>query len=297
MKGQHAIEQFILYLATERGLSVAYQLAVRQSLEQFLQWSEHVKRAWQHHTTDDLAGWLTQLRAQGRKGSTVRVMQVHLKVFYRYAAQRRWLTTDPAMALVTPRAETRLPETLSEDTVRQLIESIQPDSVLGMRDRAMVELFYASGLRLAELARAQLPHLDLDTQVLRVTGKGGKTRLVPVGGAALEAIIRYLDDSRPQLVKAGRTDATLFLSIRGRALSAERLREIVKQRAAAAGIGQNLYPHLLRHSFATHLLQNGADLRIIQELLGHADIATTQIYTHVDEARLKQVHQRYHPRG
>jgi len=297
MKGQHAIEQFILYLATERGLSVAYQLAVRQSLEQFLQWSEHVKRAWQHHTTEDLAGWLTQLRAQGRQGSTVRVMQVHLKVFYRYAAQRRWLTTDPAMALVTPRAETRLPETLSEDTVRQLIESIQPDSVLGMRDRAMVELFYASGLRLAELARAQLPHLDLDTQVLRVTGKGGKTRLVPVGGAALEAIIRYLDDSRPQLVKAGRTDATLFLSIRGRALSAERLREIVKQRAAAAGIGQNLYPHLLRHSFATHLLQNGADLRIIQELLGHADIATTQIYTHVDEARLKQVHQRYHPRG
>jgi integrase/recombinase XerD len=160
----------------------------------------------------------------------------------------------------------------------------------------MLELFYASGLRLAEICSVRLETLDLDDGFLRVTGKGKKTRLVPVGGRARAAIADYHANERPKLVKR-RTSSQIFLSVRGGPLSPDRVRQIVKQRAKLAGIEQNIYPHLLRHSFATHLLQNGADLRVIQELLGHADIATTQIYTHVDDQRLKRVHQQFHPRA
>jgi len=167
---------------------------------------------------------------------------------------------------------------------------------LGMRDSAILELFYASGLRLSELGLLTLDKIDLDDGFVRVTGKGNKTRLVPVGKRAVDAIQLYLTRERPSLVKA-KTKSHVFISVRGGALSSERLREIVKQRAKNAGIETKMYPHLLRHSFATHLLQNGADLRVIQEMLGHADISTTQIYTHVEQKQLKQAHASFHPRG
>ena len=160
----------------------------------------------------------------------------------------------------------------------------------------MLELFYASGLRLAELCSARLENLDRDEHFIRVTGKGNKTRIVPVGRTAEEMLDRYLAGERKELVKK-RSGSHIFLSVRGGKLSPDRVRQVVKERAAMAGIEQNVYPHLLRHSFATHLLEGGANLRVIQELLGHADISTTQIYTHVDGARLKAVHKRFHPRG
>jgi integrase/recombinase XerD len=192
--------------------------------------------------------------------------------------------------------ERYLPETLNEAQMEQFLESIPTEQPLGLRDRAIIELLYASGLRISELTNARLEHLCLEEHVIRVTGKGNKTRLVPVGAKARSAIEAYLNKERPLHVKR-RTGSELFLSIRGGKLTTARCWQIVKTRARHAGLEENVYPHLLRHSFATHLLGNGADLRLIQEMLGHADISTTQVYTHVDKDRLKSVHHKYHPRG
>jgi integrase/recombinase XerD len=185
---------------------------------------------------------------------------------------------------------------LNEQDVRRFIESINGTKLLDRRDRAMLELFYASGLRLSELLDARLENLSMEEGWIRVTGKGAKTRLIPVGSAAREAIAAYLEHARPALVKA-KSSSHIFLSIRGQKLGPMRIRHIFTERAAACGLEQHIHPHKMRHSFATHLLNHGADLRVIQEMLGHSDIATTQIYTHVDQARLKETHRKFHPRA
>jgi integrase/recombinase XerD len=195
-----------------------------------------------------------------------------------------------------PRIERYLPETLNELQVEQLLESVDTKVPLGLRDRAIIELLYASGLRISELANAKLEHLDLESGMIRVTGKGNKTRLVPVGKKACIALENYLARERPRLVRR-KSGNEIFLSVRSTRLTTTRIWQIVKAIARRSGLETNIYPHLLRHSFATHLLSNGADLRIIQELLGHADIATTQVYTHVDQQRLKAVHHKFHPRA
>lgn len=291
------IDQFLLYIATERGLSTAYQLSVRQSLDTLVKWLEQKKiQSWSDVGTQDLTRFLTFQKDNGLSSSSLRVSMVHLKIFFRYLTSKKMTVADPAEPLLPPRGDLHLPETLNEKHITDLLESVDISKPLGKRDRAILEMFYASGLRLSELCHARLENLDLEEHFIRVTGKGNKTRLVPVGGRACEAVQSYLKNERPELVKK-KTSSWIFLSIRGGALSPERVREIVKQRAKAAGIDQTIYPHLLRHSFATHLLQNGADLRVIQDMLGHADIATTQIYTHVDQKGLKSVHQKFHPRG
>ena len=291
------IDSFLLYLATERGLSSAYQLSVRQTLDKLPSWSQkNGYSQWRDLATDELSAFLSHLRNSGLEASSLRIAQVHLKVFFRFLVKRNHLEIDPAEPLSAPKTASRLPETLGAQAVEKLLNSINPDKRLGRRDLAIMELFYASGLRLSEICNARLETLDLDDHFLRVTGKGNKTRLVPVGGRALDALSKYLTNERPTLVSK-KTSSHIFLSVRGGPLSTVRVRQIVKERAKAAGIDQNIYPHLLRHSFATHLLENGADLRVIQELLGHADISTTQIYTHVDQKRLKTVHKNFHPRG
>lgn len=291
------IDQFLLYIATERGLSTAYQLSVGQTLEALSGWLEkkHVA-GWDDVGTDDLSAFLASQKDAGLSPASLRVSMVHLKIFFRWLAGRGATQADPAEPLLPPRADQHLPETLNEQHVRSILESVDVSRPLGRRDLAVLEMFYASGLRLSELCGARLENLDLEEGFVRVTGKGGKTRIVPVGGKAREAVQDYLGNERPGLVKKN-TSSWVFLSIRGGRLSPERVREIVKQRAKNAGIAQNVYPHLLRHSFATHLLQNGADLRVIQDMLGHADISTTQIYTHVDQKGLKSVHRKFHPRG
>lgn len=291
------IEVFVLYMATERGLSTAYQLSVRQSLEALLVWcSRRGRPGWNDLGTDSLSAFLMEQKKAGLSAESLRITVVHLKIFFRYLAAKGVVESDPAEALLSPRGGQHLPETLNEKEVARLMGSVDQSKLLGRRDLAMLELFYASGLRLSELCGARLEHLDLDEGFVRVTGKGNKTRIVPVGGAARKAVEDYVQAERPGLVKSV-SRSWIFLSIRGGKLSPERVREIVKQRAKAAGLEQNVYPHLLRHSFATHLLQNGADLRVIQDMLGHADIATTQIYTHVDQKSLKGTHRRFHPRG
>ncbi|MCW1887261.1 tyrosine recombinase [Luteolibacter flavescens] len=289
-------EGFILYLATERGLSTAYQLSVQQSLDALSAYIGKCNLQLRDVGTDELAAFLAERKTAGLAASSLRITTVHLKIFFRWLVSRGKLPMDPAEPLLSPRPEKSLPETLHASDIRKLLESIDTSKLLGRRDLAILELFYASGLRLAEICSAKLEFLDTVEHFIRVTGKGSKTRLVPVGQQAEEALEDYLRNERPALVKK-RTGSEIFLSVRGTKLSPDRVRQVVKRRAAMAGIDQNVYPHLLRHSFATHLLEGGADLRVIQELLGHADISTTQIYTHVDASRLKAVHKKFHPRG
>lgn len=292
------IDSFILYLATERGLSVNYQLLVRRVLEAFASWALQERKLADVAavTTETLTDYLARRKKDGLAASSARVELVALKIFFRWLAARGKRVGDPAEPILPPRQEKHLPETMNEQEARLLVESITGNGPLDRRDRAILELFYASGLRLAELVQVRLESLSLEEGWIRVTGKGNKTRLCPVGTAAREALAAYLTHARPALVRP-KTLSHVFLSQNGAMLTRMRVYQIVKERAEAAGLGGRIHPHLLRHSFATHLLNNGADLRVIQEMLGHADIATTQIYTHVDQKRLKQVHRQFHPRA
>lgn len=293
------IDGFILHLATERGLSVNYQVLVRGFLESFASWfkQRHQSEKPADVTTDHIAGFLAQRKKDGIAASSARIELIALKIFFRWLVARKHIAADPADAILPPRQEKRLPHSLNESEVRKLVESVNGVAPLDRRDRAILELFYASGVRLSELANAKLENLSLEEGWIRVTGKGSKTRLSPVGGAARDAIAAWLEHGRPVLVKA-KTQSHIFISKLGTRLTTARIQQIVKERAAMCGLDPaRIHPHLLRHSFATHLLNNGADLRVIQEMLGHADISTTQIYTHVDQARLKDVHRRFHPRA
>jgi len=295
---EQEIDHFIRFLATERGLSDNYQLSTRRSLTEFAAWVSSARQVTspQEVTQPLISDYLSTLKRSGLAAASIKLVVVALKIFFRFLAAKDAVARDPTETLTLPRIERYLPETLNELQVEQLIESIDMARPLGLRDRAMVELLYASGLRISELANARLENLNVEERILRVTGKGNKTRLVPVGGKACEALVSYITAERPRLVKR-RTGSEIFLSVRGTKLTTTRLWQIVKERARQSGLETNIYPHLLRHSFATHLLGNGADLRIIQELLGHADISTTQVYTHVDQQRLKAVHRKFHPRA
>lgn len=295
---EQAIESFIRFLAVERGLSENYQLSTQRSLSEFAEWcaGKHKIDNPQKVSLPLISEYLAERKRSGLSASSIKLVGVALKIFFRYLTSKGALARDPSEALSLPRIERYLPETLNEMQVEQLIESIDTKQTLGLRDRAMIELLYASGLRISELANARLENFNVEERILRVTGKGNKTRLVPVGGKACEALASYLSMERPTLVKRG-SGSEIFLSERGSKLTTARIWQIVKKHAKHSGLEMNIYPHLLRHSFATHLLGNGADLRIIQEMLGHADISTTQVYTHVDQQRLKAVHRQFHPRA
>ena len=292
------IDAFVRHLAVERGLSDNYQLSTRRSLTEFAQWClrRHSLKNLREVTIDSITEYLADRKRAGLAASSIKLIVVALKIFYRFLLAKGTVRRDPTETLSLPRIERYLPETLNELQVEQLLEAINTCAPLGLRDRAMIELLYASGLRISELANARLENFNAEERILRVIGKGNKTRLVPVGRKACEALAAYLSAERPKLVSR-RTGNEIFLSTRGTKMTTVRVWQIVKKRARHSGLEANVYPHLLRHSFATHLLGNGADLRIIQEMLGHADISTTQVYTHVDQQRLKAVHRKFHPRA
>ncbi len=293
-----AIDQFILYLATERGLSDNYQLSTRASLELFAKRLADGGRAssWAAVTPEQIGEFLGWRKRGGAAAATVRLHAVALRIFFRHLLQRGQLTADPTEFLGVPKVERYLPETLSAPEVEKLLEAAGGGTPLEIRDRAIVELLYASGLRVSELCGARLENLDLENGFIRVVGKGNKQRLVPVGSGAREAIDRYLRLGRPELV-GKRTGGEVFLSVRGRKLTNQRIWQLLVELGQRAGLEEKIHPHMLRHSFATHLLEGGADLRIIQEMLGHADISTTQIYTHVDSRQLHKAHRQFHPRA
>ena len=293
-----AIDEFILFLATERGLSTNYQISTRRSLEEFKAWLSRHEQITQPSLVrlEHISAFLADRKAQGLAAASIKLLVVAIKIFFRFCRNRQFTERDPAELLPLPRLERYLPETLNEAEVERLLSVNLSGRPFPLRDRAMLELLYASGLRISELTGARLENLNLDERVIRVIGKGSKTRLVPVGRKACEAIAAYLTHERPGMVTP-RSGSEIFLSRHGKKLTTQRGWQIVKEAAALAGFDKNVYPHLMRHSFATHLLSHGADLRIIQEMLGHADISTTQIYTHVDQSRLRAIHRKFHPRG
>ncbi len=295
---QTAIEDFIVHLATERGLSEHYQLSTRLSLEAFAVWllKKHAISEPAAVTRAHFSDFLEHRKRAGLAAASIKLNVVALKIFFRWLHARNRVPNDQAELLVLPRIEGYLPETLNEQQIESLLEGVGEGTPLALRNRAIFETLYACGLRVSELCGARLENLNLEVRLLRVTGKGDKMRIIPVGKKAVEALNAYLEEERPGLVRK-HTRSHVFLSVRGRALTPDRIWQLTKETAAKAGLSESVYPHLLRHSFATHLLSNGADLRIIQELLGHADISTTQIYTHVDSQRLKSVHYRFHPRA
>lgn len=294
------LEGFIRHLATERGLSDKYQFNTRRALEHFFAWlsERHGVTHADKITSPLISAYLEHRKLAGLAAGSIKISIVAIKIFLRHLHAQGVIPSDAAEGMALPRLERHLPETLNELDIERLLAAFPTDSQdpLAGRDRAMLELLYASGLRAAELVNARLENLDLEQGTIRVTGKGNKTRIVPVGARAREALARYLSHARPSMVKP-RTDSVLFLSNRGRGLTTHRIWEIVRAAAKRAGFEAHVYPHLVRHSFATHLLSNGADLRVIQEMLGHADISTTEIYTHVDSSRLKAVHHKFHPRA
>ncbi len=294
---EHLIDQFILYLATERGLSTNYQLSTRRSLESFAKWLAASAKVstLEEVEAGHFAEYLARRKRAGLAAASIKLEAIALRVFFRFLLARKILSSNPAENLALPRVEKYLPETLDAAVIKRLLESVTEIDELGVRDRAILELLYASGLRISELCTLRLENLNLEEAIIRVTGKGNKTRLVPVGSEARRALDRYLE-VRPKLLSR-RTGAEVFLSVRGRKLTPQRVWQLIKGYAARARLDANVYPHLFRHSFATHLLAGGADLRIIQEMLGHADISTTQIYTHVDSSHLKTVHKKFHPRA
>ena len=293
------VNRFLLYLAAERGLSVNYRLSVQRTLERFADWC--AERGYEPALIDEplLAGYHRWLRAEcGLAASSCRVAMVHLRQFFRFLAREKVIEVNPAALLECGRAGSPLPETLRADEVNTLLQSIDPSELpFGARDRAMLEMLYSSGLRVSELVNLKPSQVDWEENFLRITGKGNKTRYVPLGGVAAKALHCYLQHARPKLLRNGRRADVIFLSNRGERLTRDRILQIIKERARAAGLPENVYPHILRHSFATHLLENGADLRVIQDMLGHASLSTTQVYTHVDQKRLVSLHQAFHPRG
>lgn len=297
MDMQSHLERFIRFLAAEKGLSPAYQVSVRQTLEEFSRFLGPEDTDPSAVDIDRLTEFLRHLQGRGMARSSMRVEMVHLRIFFRWLAGTGMLEKDPSAFLEMPRQGLSLPHVLDQETVSKLLDSIDVQEVpLGIRDRAMLEMIYACGMRVSEVINCKLESFDIDEAFVRVRGKGDKTRLVPIGRSALDALKAYLEQGRPKLVRPG-TKSHLFLTVRGRPLTRERVRQVLQERARRAGINQHVFPHILRHSFATHLLENGADLRIIQEMLGHADIATTQIYTHLEQQRLNAIHHRFHPRG
>ncbi len=244
----------------------------------------------------EIRTFLREERERGLAPATMARIVSALRGFYRFLTLEGIIERDTTFGVTTPKRWRILPEPLSQDDARRLVETPDDDTVLGQRDRAILELLYGAGLRVSELTRLERGDLHLELDTIRCLGKGSKQRIVPLGKQAKRALCRYLDRARPSL-RRPTSPETLFLSRTGRPLTRDAVFRLVKRHAGAAGIRQRTYPHLMRHTFATHLLDEGADIRAVQELLGHADISTTQIYTHVETERLKRVHRDFHPRA
>jgi integrase/recombinase XerD len=301
------VEDFLVFLRHERGHSVETQKTYASLLRRFIRWAarQGIQR-WPEVTLAHLTAFLRQETSRpperGQPAPTARLspesiyLQIAaLRTFYRFAVAENHLPLDVAGDLALPRRWQRLPKALSEADLEQLLTPPADPGPADWCDLAVLELAYASGLRLAELRGLRLEQLHLDSRLVTVVGKGNKERVVPVGERAVVALKRYLDQARPRLARPG-SPAQVFLNNQGRAFSHTGLWARVRRRAVVAGLGQRVTPHMLRHSFATHLLDHGADLRVIQEMLGHASLATTQVYTQVSGSRLREVHRRFHPR-
>ena len=289
------LDTFIDHLWLEDGLSKNTLESYRADLSQFATWL--AKRNTQIMTANqvDIQQYLAVKFPQSKPRSIGRLI-ASMRRFYRYALRENLIQTDPTLQIESPKLPRSLPKSLNEQEVEDLLNAPDIGVPIGLRDRAMLELLYASGLRVSELVTVKVNEVSTQDGVVRVTGKGSKTRLVPMGEEAADWITKYLKEARPEILQKRLSDA-LFVTARAEAMTRQAFWYLIKRYALVAGIHKHMSPHVLRHAFATHLLNHGADLRVVQMLLGHSDISTTQIYTHVARERLKQLHSLHHPRG
>jgi integrase/recombinase XerD len=296
LRSQGEIDEFCDTLWLEDGLAKNTLEAYRRDLRLFAVWLQGERgKSLLEARPDDLNAYFFARHASTKATSSNRRLSV-LRRFYQLALRLRRIAEDPCLKMRSAKQAPRIPKTLSEAQVEALLHAPDVGTPLGLRDRTMLELMYASGLRVSELVLLRVVEVGMNEGVLRITGKGSKTRLVPFGQEARAWIERYLKEARPKILN-GQVDDALFVTARGAAMTRQMFWTLIKKHALAAGMRVPLSPHTLRHAFATHLLNHGADLRVVQLLLGHADISTTQIYTHVARERLKQLHGEHHPRG
>jgi integrase/recombinase XerD len=292
-----AIAQFLTHVRVEKGLSANTVAAYQRDLVKFNAVAQKRKLALESISRDDLVDFLAGLYREKLESRTVARHLVTLRNFFRFAQVQELIATDPSLNLESPKIRRNLPGYLKLEEVERLLEQPDGKTALGLRDRAMLEVLYSSGLRVSELIGLRVTDLDTKVGCIRCIGKGDKERIVPAGKKALGIVEKYLRDARPKLLGKGVSSQSLFVNRNGHSLSRVGVWKILSAYGRRAGLRVALTPHMLRHSFATHLLERGADLRSVQLMLGHADISTTQIYTHVVEERLKQIYKAHHPRA
>lgn len=292
------LEEYIRYLRIERGLSENTIESYSRDLKQY---TEYLKQQevedWAKVDRYTILSFLQQLKEWKKSSATIIRMVSTLRRFHQYLKQEQLSPVDPMLHIDTPKKAQHLPKVLSMPEVETLIETPNVDEVLGLRDRAILEVMYATGLRVTELTELKMDDLHLAIGLIQTLGKGDKERIIPIGDAAIKWIETYLQHSRNKLEKPDKRSPYLFLNHHGRKLTRQGIWKNLKALVIKAGIEKEVTPHTLRHSFATHLLENGADLRVVQELLGHSDISTTQIYTHITKQRMAKVYKQYHPRA
>ena len=299
MEMSNTITSFLTHVRVEKGLSANTVSAYRRDLVKFENYAKKRKLSLEGVTRDDLVDFLASLFRQKLESRTVARHLVTLRNFFRFALTQELITVDPALNLESPKIRRSLPGYLRLEEIERLLAQPDDKTPIGLRDRAMLDVLYSTGLRVSELIGLRVMDLDRAVGCVRCIGKGDKERIVPIGKKALALVDRYLRDARPKLVPAGKqvNSPTLFINRRGSTLSRVGVWKILSAYGRSAGLRVPLTPHMLRHSFATHLLEGGADLRSVQLMLGHSDISTTQIYTHVVEERLKQIYKAHHPRA
>lgn len=289
------IGDFVHYLDVERGLAKTTQTSYRQDLNEFADWLDTSDAAGFPESLESIQAFLA-IQSEAKAATSVSRMISALRKFYRYLLRETVVSSDPMTMVASPKPAQHLPATLSGPEIDALMAAPDITQPLGLRDRAMFELMYATGLRVSELVNLRLDQMHLSLNLLEVTGKGDKQRIVPVSPQAVDWVNQYLQTSRPALIKKT-PPAVVFVNFHGRQLTRQGIWKNLKAYIQALGIEKDVTPHTLRHSFATNLLENGADLRVVQELLGHADISTTQIYTHLSNKKIMKVYHDTHPRG
>ena len=297
MQNQALKDGFIDALWLEKGLSENTLSSYRRDLRQLAVWIDRKGRDLLQIQRQDLMQYLSDRLAAGLGARSAARMLSSLRSFYRYQLREHRIQIDPTLRIDSPQLGRPLPDTLSGSDVEKLLAAPDVTTAIGLRDRTMLELLYASGLRVSELVSLTIADMNLRAGVVRVMGKGSKERLVPMGEEALSWIHRYLNEARSELLKGHLAASVVFPSRQGRTMTRQTFWYRIKAHARSAGIRAKLSPHTVRHAFATHLINHGADLRVVQMLLGHSDLSTTQIYTHVARHRLKELHQEHHPRG
>ncbi|MBL7084868.1 MAG: site-specific tyrosine recombinase XerD [Candidatus Omnitrophica bacterium] len=290
------VKEFLSYLSVERGLSVNSIDAYGRDLNKYINYLEKNKvRSFTETKRSHITNFMLYSKDKGLNSNSISRALVAIKVFYRFLINERYLKDNVTSVLSLPKLWKRLPEVLSVDEVERLLRAPNLKTSLGIRDKAALELMYATGMRVSEIANLKLIDLNLDMAFVKCTGKGQKQRIIPLGTYASRALTRYINKTRPKFLKQ-KDETALFLSRLGKKISRQTFWKRIKTQAKKSRVKKEITPHTLRHSFATHLLERGADLRTVQEMLGHSDISTTQIYTHINKERLKQIHRKYHPR-